>query len=464
MRKRFNVLLIVAVIAGLFLVFFGINAIANSSNSGGDDYASNRIIVKFKNDIKPFEVIRVPKGSVIRKVKEYQAKANVIYAEPDYRILALGEPNDTAYSNQWALNNTGQIIYHGSGNPDDPVSANAIGSGTQDADTDWYETWNGFSSSTWAQSTTTSVIVAIVDSGVDLGHPDLKDKIIKGTDYIDNDGEPDDVYGHGTHVAGITAAETNNGTGIAGIAFPNNIKILAIRVLDENGMGYTSDIANGIREAADYGAKNGVKVAINLSLGGRDSQTLKDAVDYAWNKGALLAAAAGNDGGGRKYYPASYDDVISVAATDYNDDIASFSNFNDQVEVAAPGVNVFSTFPTYPFTIQSKYGRSEYYDVGSGTSMAVPHVVGLAALLFDQDSNRSNSDIRDIIDKTADDKGALGWDKHYGYGRINIERALTGDFNAPTPQCVQDGRYCNCNGKCDKFETNSTCPLDCPAE
>jgi len=473
-RIKIGIVVLIAIVA-VSLVGIGVGANSSSKNARGD-YASSRIIVRFKGDVKPFRLIKVSKGKEIEKIKEYQAKANVIYAEPDYKVFALSTTTDTAYSNQWALNNTGQTIYHGSGSSTDPVdTTKPIGSGTPGADINWEKAWNNFASNTLATTT-----IAIVDSGIDETHPDLSAKIWQnvtetgnngvdddsngyiddtwGWDFVDNDNIPHDVYGHGTHVSGIAAARTNNGIGIAGVAFPDNVKIMPVRVLDENGIGYVSNVAKGIYYAADNGAK-----VINLSLGGRDSNTLKKAVDYAWDKGVLLAAAAGNDGGGRKYYPASYNDVISVAATDYNDNTASLSNFNNQVEVAAPGVNVFSTFPSYPFTLQSKYGRSEYYDVGSGTSMSVPHVVGLAALLFAGHPDYTNSEVRDIIDKSADDLGAVGRDNHYGYGRINLYSALTysGETSPPSSECLKNGRYCNCNGKCDKFETTISCSWDC---
>lgn len=399
---------------------FGLMVFANSSNEKGSensqaDYASDRIIVKIKGDREPFRVIKVPKGKVMEKVKEYQVRSDVIYVEPDYFVYALGS-NDTAYTNQWALNNTGQTIYKGSGNPDDPVdTSKEIGSGTPDADVDWEEAWNEFSTSTFA-----STVIAIVDSGIDEEHPDLDGKIVAGYDFVDDDDNPHDLCGHGTHVSGIAAAETDNLIGIAGVAFSNNIKIMPIRVLDADCIGTVSNVAKGIRYAADHGAK-----AINLSLGTKlSSRTLKAAVDYAWNKGVILAAAAGNDGNRGKYYPASYPNVISVAATDYNDKRASFSNYNNEIDVSAPGVNVFSTFPTYDFTIGTKYGRSKYYDVGSGTSMSVPHVVGLAGLLFAQDPSRTNIQVREIIEKTTDDLGAAGWDMYYGWGRINVNAAL----------------------------------------
>ena len=398
--------------------------------------AQDEIIVKFKGDAEPFRIIKIPKGKVKEKIKDYQKNPEVEYAEPNYLMFAL-DSNDTAYSNQWALNNTAQTIYHGSGNSADPVDeTNPIGNGTNDADVDWKEAWNNF-----ADSNFNNVIVAIVDSGIDETHPDLNDKIVAGYDFVGKDNNPHDGYGHGTHVAGTAAAETNNNTGVAGVAFSDNVKIMPIRVLNNDGWGYTSNVVKGIKYAVDNGAK-----VINLSLGGGQSKTLERAIKYAWDKGAVLAAAAGNDGNAAKYYPASYSKVISVAATDYNDSAADFSNYNDEVDISAPGVNVFSTFPAYEFVLETKYGRSRNYDVASGTSMAVPHIAGLAGLLFAQDSNRDNADVRNIIETTANDLGTEGRDNHFGYGRINVYTALSYGSCASDDDC-SSGEIC-CSGKC----------------
>lgn len=481
---------LVGLVLGI-VVFANPSSNAKSSDNGEDEYVQNEIIVKFKGDTEPFRVIKVPKGQVIEKVKAYQQKADVEYAEPNYQIFALGS-NDKYYLNQWALNNAGQDIYSGCTEENcNPLKL--IGSGTNDADMDWEEAWTAFGAETFD-----TTVIAIVDSGIAETHPDLNDKLVPGYDFVNNDNDPHDIYGHGTHVAGIAAAETDNLEGIAGVAFSANIKIMPVQVLNNDGMGTTANVAKGIMYAADNGAK-----AINLSLGGGDSTTLKNAVNYAYSKGALLAAAAGNDGGSRKYYPASYPNVISVAATDYNDKKASFSNFNSEIDVSAPGVNVFSAFPTYDFTIGIKYSRSKNYDVGSGTSMSVPQVVGLAGLLFAQDSNRDKVKVRAIIEETADDRGVSGWDKYFGWGRINVNAALnyvppvcgngskegteecdvtalggatceslgftggtlactasctfdTGGCTAPTPTCIVVPGACNCNGKCGPNET-----LDC---
>ncbi len=440
-KKKLNVALFSsAIVIGLVLIA-GMMAFPDSSagkvnNDSQSKYAPDRVIIKIKGEKEPFRVVMVPEGKVMEKVREYQADPDVVYAEPDYYVYSLGS-NDTAYANQWSLNNIGQAIYRGSGNPDSPVDlTKPIGTGNSDSDIDWEEAWNGFSTAVFS-----ATVIAVVDSGIDETHPDLKGKIwlnanetpgnkkdddgngfvddTWGWDFVRKDNAPHDKYGHGTHVSGIAGAETNNGKGIAGVGFSNSIRIMPLQVLNDQGIGFTSNIAQGIRYAADNGAK-----VINLSLGGGGSTTLKNAIDYASNEGVLIVAAAGNNNGGAVIYPAAYENVIAVSATNYKDDIASFSSVGPEVDVAAPGENIFSTFPSYKFTIGTKYGRARYYDVGSGTSMAAPQVAGLAGLLFAQDNTRDSVTVRNIIQATANDLGTSGQDNYFGHGRINVYNAL----------------------------------------
>ncbi|MDP3093656.1 MAG: S8 family serine peptidase [bacterium] len=437
----FSLVIIISLVLTVNIMAFSDFSTGKANNDNQAKYAPDRVIVKFKADKEPFRVIAVPEGKVMEKVKEYQTRPDVVYVEPDYYVYPLGS-NDTAYTNQWALNNIAQTIYKGSGNPDSPInSSKLIGAGTNDADVDWDEAWSEFSNYNWA-----TTVIAIVDSGIDETHLDLKSKIWineleiagnkkddDGNGFIDDtwgwnfakrNNKPHDGYGHGTHVSGIAAAVTNNGKGIAGVAFPDNIKIMVVKVLSDSGIGFTSDEAKGIRYAVDNGAK-----VINLSLGSGDSQTIRDAVNYAWGKGVLIVAAAGNNNGGAVIYPAAYENVIAVSATNYKDDIASFSSVGPQVDVAAPGENIFSTFPSYKFYIGTVNGRARHYDVGSGTSMAAPQVAGLAGLLFAQDATRDKNAVRNIIEATASDLGTLGQDNYFGYGRINVYNALL----YPTP-------------------------------
>jgi thermitase len=244
--------------------------------------------------------------------------------------------------------------------------------------------------------------VAVVDSGIDADHPDFRGKIAAQIDVVDNDKKAQDGVGHGTHVAGTVAAATDNGEGVAA-ACPS-CKLLVARCGDQSGSS-DSDVVQGIYWSVENGAQ-----VINLSLGSEgDSIILEHAVDYAWRHGVVVVAAAGNKNTDRPSYPAAYDNVISVAATDEDDEKASFSNFG-KIDVAAPGVNILSTFP------RNRYATSD------GTSMASPHVAALAGLLASQ--GRTAPEIRRRIERTAVDLGAARKDKYFGWGRIDAESAV----------------------------------------
>ena len=267
----------------------------------------------------------------------------------------------------------------------------------------------------WAWNATlgnSSVLVAVVDSGVDYTHPDLAANYVGlGYDWAYNDTDPIDDWNHGTFVAGIIAAVTNNSEGIAGLA---QVKVMAEKVWDKEGVCYLDWLANGIKHAVDKGAQiisMSWSVEYNYSL-------LYDAVKYAYEKNVLLVAAAGNEENDTKRYPAAYDEVIAVTATDQNDNPAWFSNFGDWVELAAPGVDIYSTI------------RGPSYDYWSGTSFACPHVSGLAALVWSEFPNATRDWIRTRLRETADDLGDPGFDIHYGYGRINARKAIYGNFPA----------------------------------
>ncbi|MCB0163934.1 MAG: peptidase S8 [Anaerolineae bacterium] len=269
------------------------------------------------------------------------------------------------------------------------------------------------------------VIVAVVDTGVDLDHPDLQANLISGRSFVSGTSSPDDDEGHGTHVAGIVAGVSNNG-GIIGVA--PNTSLMPVKVLDDQGSGWTYDIAAGVEWAVDNGAN-----VINMSLGSvDDSSTLQAAVDYATNQGALLVAAGGNCGdafyflSGCDYqdqplYPAAYANVLAVASTNSSDNQSSFSNEGSYIEVAAPGSSIYSTYP------------SGAYATMSGTSMASPHVAGLAALIWSQNSDWTNQEVRAQIRNTAQDLGSSGWDSQFGYGRIDAEAALDSQQTTATP-------------------------------
>lgn len=251
-----------------------------------------------------------------------------------------------------------------------------------------------------------NVVIAVIDTGVDLDHPEFKGKLVDGINIIDPSLLPMDDDGHGTHIAGIISANTNNNEGIAGITWYN--KIMPIKVLDQSGAGTLFDVAEGIFWAADHGAK-----VINLSLGNyAESEYLHDAIKYAYSKDIVLVAAAGNDNIEDLGYPASYPEVMGIAALDSYQQKAEFSNYGPYIDVAAPGVNIASTFP------------GEQYAALSGTSMASPHVAGLAGLIRSMNPKLSNEEVANIIKETATDLGTAGKDPYYGYGEINIAKAI----------------------------------------
>ncbi|MEM8534333.1 MAG: S8 family serine peptidase [Chloroflexota bacterium] len=257
-----------------------------------------------------------------------------------------------------------------------------------------------------------NVTIAIIDTGIQINHPDLDAKIVPGYDFVSDDNNADDGNGHGTHVAGSAAAETNNNAGGAG--FCPECRLMPVRVLGNGGSGSLTDVAAGVVFAADNGAN-----VINMSLGGGGATALRNAIDYAWSQGAFVTCAAGNNGSGRVYYPAGYDNCVAVAATTSGDQRASFSNYGTWVEVAAPGASIYSAYTG------SRYGNL------SGTSMAAPHVAGLAGLLASQ--GLTNDQIRERLCSTADDINGTG--SLWSCGRINANSAVSGN-GGPAPTTI----------------------------
>lgn len=278
-----------------------------------------------------------------------------------------------------------------------------------------------------------SIIVAVIDTGIDPGHPDLAGVALPGNTFLSAPdpscpaGSRIDDNGHGTHVAGLIAANGNNGIGIAGVAF--GVKILPIKALDCQGAGLMSDVASAVIWATDHGAR-----IINISLGSSAAQvTLQDAIRYAVSHNILVVAAAGNCGAlssrcatlNEAQYPGAYPEVLAVAATDENDGHASFSNVGTYVGVSAPGVRIYSTTPTYPTTLSRSNPSSASYASFSGTSQASPFVAGVAALIVSREPGLSVAQLIDRIRSTADDLGSPGVDAVFGAGRVNALRAVT---------------------------------------
>lgn len=269
-----------------------------------------------------------------------------------------------------------------------------------------------------------TIIIAVLDSGIALNHPEFNGRILPGYDFINNDADPSDDHGHGTHTAGIIGAGIDNGVGMVGIC--PQCTLLPVKVLNANNAGTWSSVAQGILFATDKGAR-----VINLSLGATvSSKTLETAITYAVDHGVLVVAAAGNMGSDRKFYPAALDGVLAVSATDATDQRWVLSNMGDYIDLAAPGHAVYSTYND----LQNYYGGYNYM---SGTSMAAPHVAGLAGLLLSQKPTRTATDLYDIMTKTADRLTAATRDVYVGYGRINVLRALA--YDAPVPPTATAG-------------------------
>lgn len=394
------------------------------AQSQSDDRVPGQVLVKFKDNTPPAVVdaelkkqngrvvdqiegintlvVNVSNASLDKVIEAFSKNPNVEYVESNFIAYALDFPpipNDPDFApNQWGLQNTGQVI--------------AGVAGTNDADIDAPEAWN--------ITTGNFVKVAVLDTGIDQTHPDLSSKIDLNENFTGSS-TVDDFYGHGTHVAGIVAALTNNGTGVAGVC--PECRLLNGKVLNDSGSGAYSWIANGIIWATDSGAK-----VINMSLGGsQKSATLESAVNYAWSQGVVVVAAAGNSANPSKTYPGAYNNVVAVAATTNKDLKASFSSYGSWVSIAAPGQNIFSTFPMDPYTINKNLG----YDFGSGTSMATPMVSGVAALIWSTPHGSSASAVRSRLEGTADKIPGTG--SYWIHGRINAGAAVATVSTTPTP-------------------------------
>ena len=328
---------------------------------------------------------------------QYEKQTGVVYASPDY-YAGFGSayesrdtlPDDTYFDDQWGLHNTGQA------------------GGTVDADIDAPEAWDITTGSS-------SVIIAILDTGIDLDHPDLAGNLMTGYDIFNDDDDPQDDNGHGTHVAGIAGAIGNNFEGISGACW--NCTLMPVKVLGVDGYGPYSQIVLGI----EYAANNGADV-INLSLGSETfSPSLQDAVNYAHGLGCVVVGASGNFNREDPFYPAACDNVLGVAALDRNDMKYTLSGYGDWVDLAAPGVSIMSTV------------WNDTYASWSGTSMAAPFVSGVAGLLFSANPGWTNSLVEAQMIRLADDVDGVnpGYAGKLGSGRVNAYNGLT---TTPLPE------------------------------
>lgn len=316
-------------------------------------------------------ILKLPAQALDRVLEALSRDAQVEFAEKDFTASAIGTANDPYYTGgqQWYLSK---------------IQAPAA-----------WDLANG----------DPSQVVAVIDTGANYSHPDLQGKLLSGYDFVNLDSDPSDDNGHGTACSGLIGAVSNNSTGMASVSW--NTPIMPLKVLNSSGSGSYSDIAKAVNYAADNGAR-----IINMSLGGSsNSLTLQNAINYAWSKGVVIIAAAGNNGNTTTVYPAACQNVVAVSATTLSDTRASWSSYGSFVDISAPGENILSTYG-------SGYGNL------NGTSFASPITAGVAALVIDVQPTLTNAEVVDILLKNADDLGATGYDISFGYGRLNANRAV----------------------------------------
>jgi len=399
------ILLILLMLVSFFVTFIPVGNAQEpqtqiTTTSDGRLCADDEVLVKFEQTVSPSAaestleemasepldiasdiiVADVPEGETVESFAEsLETLPNVEYAQPNYvYTLERTTVNDTYVSLQWYL-----------------------------------ETINVFDA--WDITMgNSSTVVAVIDTGVDLTHPDLAGQIVSQTDVVAYDGSAQDDDGHGTHVAGIIAAKANNGTGVAGVA-PGS-KLIAVDVFGNYYNPYTGltefgALTSKVIEGIQYAVANGADV-INMSLGGPyyDS-AFEDAVDDAVNAGVVVVGAAGNESTSSAHYPSDYNSCISVIATNQSDQKADFSNYGAAKDICAPGVSITSTYP------------GGYANL-NGTSMASPVVAGVAALMLSVDPDLTVNELKNNLYSTAVDLGTPGRDDLYGYGRINAQAAV----------------------------------------
>ena len=405
-----------------------------AANAGDRIAARNGADVSFERalGLRGTQLVSAEPGqSVSAAQAELERSADVVYAEPNFIREAQAVPNDPGFSNLYGLHNTGQAV--------------AGVSGTPDADIDALEAWDLTTGSP-------NVVVAVVDSGVDIAHPDLSSSIwtnpgesgggresngidddanglvddFRGWDWVADDNLPADENDHGTHVSGTVTASGNNATGVTGVSW--NSRVMPLRVLDAAGSGTVADLVSAYRYAGAKGAP-----ILNASLGGSGfSRAELDAINAAPNTLFVVAAGNGGDDGvgdnvdTAPEYPCAYAaaNIVCVAASDQNDGLAGFSNFGfNSVDLAAPGVRTLSTVPG---------GRYQYF---SGTSMATPHAAGAAALIWSLEPGASVAGVKSALLGGTDAKSAFTLKTATG-GRLNADRSLrvaAGSAGAPLP-------------------------------
>ena len=341
-----------------------------------------------------------PDADILAMLDELGALSSVENAWPDYQRHALTTPNDSYYSQQWAHHNTGQAHSY-------PYGSYV---GTTDCDIDTDQAWD-------ISTGSTGVTIAILDTGIDLDHPDLSAKIVSGYDFANNDSNADDDEGHGTACAGIAAAISNNNQGVTGVDW--NARLMPVKVLDDEGSGWDSDIISGITWARTHGAD-----VISMSLGADGgSSSYNSCLSACWSAGVMVVAAAGNDNDASVDSPANNTYALAIGAlspcnerknpSSCDGEYWWGSSYGTGLEVMAPGTRLHTT----------QMGGGYMSDM-NGTSGATPHVAGILGLLKSVAPTATSSELRQILRDTADDLNTTGWDSQTGYGRVNAYQAL----------------------------------------
>jgi subtilisin family serine protease len=330
--------------------------------------------------------------------------AAVEWAEPNGIVRGAFTPNDPTYTFQWAHHNRGQAIN---------TAGDSVG--TADCDLDTNQAWD-------IQTGAYNVVIAIIDTGIDRGHPEFANKVLPGWDFWNNDSDPSDDLGHGTCCAGIAAARGNNGQGVAGVDW--GAAILPVKVLNAQNQGSDAVTASGIEYAADFGAQ-----VLSMSFTGPESDVIHSAVIYAYDSNCAMFAATGNGNSNSIGFPAGYYEVTAVGALSPCNERKSpsscdgetdwGSNYGPGLELMAPGVRIHTTDIRGP----GGYSSDDYTSSFRGTSAATPFAAGVAALILSQVS-LTPSQLATVMADACDDLGPAGWDSETGFGRINAYAAL----------------------------------------
>jgi thermitase len=363
-----------------------------NSTQPAENFIAGRVLVKFRDQVLPahaaniiaalgardadeipnigVHIVDLPyQASEKAFVERFQGQAEVEFAELDFVAAPDGiTPNDPSYTSEWHLTKIAG-----------PTA--------------------------WSSTTGSSnVTIAILDTGCDPTHPDLASKYVPGWNTYDNNSDTHDVYGHGTAVAGTAAAASNNGTGVASVAW--GCEIMPMRISDTNGYGYGSTISKALTWAADHGAR-----VANISYRMDFSSSVTTAAQYFMSKGGVVTMSAGNESTVSTAVDNPY--ILVVSASDSSDNLASWSNTGTNLDLAAPGVNIYTTM------------NGGGYGGWSGTSFSAPIVAGVAGLVLSANSALSAQQVQDILKQSADDLGTSGWDSKYGWGRVNAARAVS---------------------------------------